>query len=391
MFDYSTLNKPRYFQSASAKVVLQFKQFAQQMSVMLARSAYEGFYQKFDANEREDIGKEINTTQRLNGEPEYLGSDLQKQIDKYIADMRKEGKKRLMGTLGMTFVFAGATGMPGWWAFSKAMEAIQAVYAGEDEADEPFSFDNWFKNWAAETFGGYAGDSISRGVVSQTFGVNVADRMGLNNLFFPDPRNSPDETTAFQAFIVSLMGPSMGVAVNGIEAMKQIKDGYIWRGFETATPAVIKNALKGIRLSETFGEGKATNLKGNVLVDDLGIGEVVSQSIGFAPERLAQRQKANIEMKTAEQDILKRRQDLLNAYFMAFDTQDSDFLDRTMEKIARFNKSNPAVGIRGSNLSRSVRDKYRQRLISQLTGGMNINKKLISDLGSLSEYGNPEE
>jgi hypothetical protein len=183
----------------------------------------------------------------------------------------------------------------------------------------------------------------------------------------------------------------MGVAVNGIEAMKQIKDGYIWRGFETATPAVIKNALKGIRLSETFGEGKATNLKGNVLVDDLGIGEVVSQSIGFAPERLAQRQKANIEMKTAEQDILNRRQDLLNAYFMAFDTQDSDFLDRTMEKIARFNKANPAVGIRGSNLSRSVRDKYRQRLISQLTGGMNINKKLISDLGSLSEYGNPEE
>jgi hypothetical protein len=165
---------------------------------MLIRSAYEGFYQKFDANEREDIGKEINTTQRLNGEPEYLGSDLQKQIDKYIADMRKEGKNRLMGTLGMTFVFAGATGMPGWWAFSKSMEALQAVFGDEDEEDKPFNFDNWFKNWAAETFGGYAGDSISRGVVSQTFGVNVADRMGLNSLFFQDPRNSPDEQLRFK-------------------------------------------------------------------------------------------------------------------------------------------------------------------------------------------------
>lgn len=391
MFDYSTLNKPRYFQSASAKVVLQFKQFAQQMSVMLARSAYEGFYQKFDANEREDIGKEINTTQRLNGEPEYLGSDLEKQVDKYISDMRKEGKNRLMGTLGMTFAFAGATGMPGWWAFSKSMEALQAVFGDDDEADKPFNFDNWFKNWAADTFGGYAGDSISRGVVSQTFGVNVADRMGLNSLFFQDPRNSPDETTAFQAFIVSLMGPSMGIAVNGIEAFKQIKNGYIWRGFETATPAVIKNALKGIRLSDTFGEGKATNLKGNVLIDDLGIGEVVGQSIGFSPERLAQRQKANIEMKTAEQELINKRQALLNAYFMAFDTQDSAFLDRTMEKITRFNKSNPTMGIKGANLSRSVRDKYRQRLLSQLTGGMNINKKLINELGSMGEYGNPDE
>jgi hypothetical protein len=183
----------------------------------------------------------------------------------------------------------------------------------------------------------------------------------------------------------------MGVAVNGIEAMKQIKDGYIWRGFETATPAVIKNALKGIRLSETFGEGKATNLKGNVLVDDLGIGEVISQSIGFSPERLAQRQKDNIEMKTAEQEIIDKRQALLNAYFMAMDTQDSDFLDRVMKKINRFNSSNPTMGINGSNLARSIREKYRQRVLSQMTGGMNINKKLIGELGSMAEYGNTEE
>jgi hypothetical protein len=390
MFDYSTLNKPRYFQSATAKVVLQFKQFSQQMTYMLARSAYEGFYKKFDANERTDIGKEINATQRLNGEPEYKGDALQKQIDKYIAEMRKEGKSRLMGTLGMTFLFAGATGLPGWWALGKTMEALNAVFGDEDEADKPFDWDNWFKNWASETFGGYVGDSISRGVVTQTLGVNLADRMGLNDLWFRDPRKSPDEVTALQAFIVNLMGPSVGLLVTSAQALQQVNDGYLWRGMETATPAVIKNALKGIRLSDTFGEGKATTLKGNVLVDDLGIGEVASQAIGFAPERLAQKQKANIEMKTAEQDILQKRQSLMNAYFMAFDNQDADMLTRVSEKIMRFNKSNPAVGIRGSNLSRSVRDKYRQRLIAQLTGGMNINKKLISDLGGMAEYGNTD-
>lgn len=391
MFDYSTLNKPRYFQSATAKVVLQFKQFSQQMTYMLARSAYEGFYKKFDANERTDIGKEINATQRLNGEAEYKGDALQKQIDKYISEMRKEGKSRLMGTLGMTFLFAGTTGLPGWWALGKLMEALNAVFGDEDEADKPFDWDNWFKNWASETFGGYVGDSISRGVVTQTLGVNLADRMGLNDLWFRDPRKSPDEVTAVQAFIVNLMGPSMGLVINSAQALQQVNDGYLWRGMETASPAFVKNALKGVRLSDTFGEGKATTLKGNVLVDDLGIGEVASQAIGFAPERLAQKQKANIEMKTAEQDILQKRQSLMNAYFMAFDNQDADMLTRVSEKIMRFNKSNPAVGIRGSNLSRSVRDKYRQRLIAQLTGGMNINKKLISDLGGMSEYGNPNE
>jgi hypothetical protein len=391
MFDYSTLNKPRYFQSATAKVVLQFKQFSQQMSYMLARSAYEGFYKEFDANERTDIGKEINATQRLNNEPEYSGDALQKQIDKYITDLRVEGKKRLMGTMGMTFLFAGATGLPGWWALGKTMEALNAVFGDEDEADKPFDFTNWFKNWAAETFGGYVGDSISRGVVTQTLGVNLADRMGLNDLWFRDARNSPDEVTAFQAFLVNLMGPSVGLGVNAMQAWGQIKDGHLWRGAETASPAIIKNALKGIRLSDTFGDGKATTIRGNVLVDDLGIGEVASQAIGFAPERVAQRQKANIEMKSAEQDILQKRQSLLNAYFMAFDNQDSDMLERVSDKISRFNRSNPAVGIKGSNLSRSIRDKYRQRMIAQLTGGMNINKKLISDLGGMAEYGNPNE
>ena len=361
------------------------------MTYMLARSAYEGFYKEFDANERTDIGKEINATQRLNNEPEYSGDALQKQIDKYITDLRVEGKKRLMGTMGMTFLFAGATGLPGWWALGKTMEALNAVFGDEDEADKPFDFTNWFKNWAAETFGGYVGDSISRGVVTQTLGVNLADRMGLNDLWFRDARNSPDEVTAFQAFLVNLMGPSVGLGVNAMQAWGQIKDGHLWRGAETASPAIIKNALKGIRLSDTFGDGKATTIRGNVLVDDLGIGEVASQAIGFAPERVAQRQKANIEMKTAEQDILQKRQSLLNAYFMAFDNQDSDMLERVSDKISRFNKSNPAVGIKGSNLSRSIRDKYRQRMIAQLTGGMNINKKLISDLGGMSEYGNPYE
>jgi hypothetical protein len=215
--------------------------------------------------------------------------------------------------------------------------------------------------------------------------------MGLNDLWFRDARKSPDEVTAFQSFLVSLMGPSIGLGVNAMEALKQVKDGHLWRGAETASPAILKNALKGIRLSDTFGDGKATTLRGNVLVDDLGIGEVASQAIGFSPERVAQRQKANIEMKTAEQEILQRRQSLLNAYFMAFDNQDSDMMERVSKKILRFNKSNPTVGIKGDNLSRSVRDKYRQRMLAQMTGGMNINKKLMSDLGGMAEYGNPNE
>jgi hypothetical protein len=305
--------------------------------------------------------------------------------------MRKEGKQRLFGTLGMTFLFAGATGLPGWWALSQIAEAVEMVFRDDDEKDKPFDFNNWFKNWAAETFGGFWGDSISRGVITQVAGVNLADRMGLNDLWFRDTRKSTDEVTAMQNFVFSLFGPTAGLGISAAEAVKQWREGYVWRGTETAMPAVIKNVMKGMRMSDTFGEGRATTKGGDVLVDDLGIGEVLNQSIGFTPERLAQRQKANIEMKTAEQEVLDKRKSLLNAYFMALDNGDNDMMQRALEKVVRFNSSNPWAAIKGSTLSRSVVERYRKRMLAQMTGGMGIKKEAMYALGGMSAYGNPED
>ena len=403
MFDYSTLNKPRLFQGKWAKVVMQFKQFSQQMSFMLVRSGIEGFHNTFNYDnlikkeqalgggqlpELEDVRIQINSTQRLNGEPEYKGPALEAQVKKYYADVRSEGKKRLFGTLGMTFAFAGTTGLPGWWALGKLIEGMQAVFGDEDEADKPFDFNNWYKNWLAENMGNFWGDSISRGLMTQVSGANLADRMGLNDLWFRDARNSPDEVAAVQAFIVSLMGPSVGIGISAVEALKQMREGHLERGMETLSPAILKNLLKAGRFSETFGDGRATTLKGDVLIDDFGVGEIAAQAIGFSPERLSQKQKANIEMKTAEQEILDRRAALLNAYFMGVDNTDADLMISALEKIAVFNTSNPGRSIKPDNLKDSVLTRYRQRALAQTTGGINIDKKLIGQLGGMSAYGN---
>jgi hypothetical protein len=403
MFDYSTLNKPRLFQGKWAKVAMQFKQFSQQMSYMLVRSGIEGFHNTFNYDnlikkeqalggeqlpELYDVRVQINATQRANGEPEYKGPALEAQVRKYYADVRSEGKKRLFGTLGMTFAFAGTTGLPGWWALSKLIEGMQAVFGDEDEADKPFDFNNWYKNWLADNMGNFWGDAIARGVITQVSGANLADRMGLNDLWFRDARNSPDEVAAAQAFIVSLMGPSIGIGISAIEALKQMREGHLERGMETLSPAILKNLLKAGRFSETFGEGRATTLKGDVLIDDFGVGEVAAQAIGFGPERLAQKQKANIEAKTAEQEILARRAALLNAYFMGVDNSDTDLIIATLGKIAVFNTSNPGRGIKPGDIKDSVLTRYRQRALAQTTGGINIDKKLIGQLGGMTAYGN---
>jgi hypothetical protein len=387
MFDYSTLNKPRYFQNEYAKVILQFKQFSQQMTYLLARSVYEGAYKKYSANELKDIRDQLEADHKYNKvNPQPLtDADLDAMVQEYIQGVRSEAIKRLGGTLGMTAMFAGVTGLPLWSVVAGTMNALQAVF-GED--DEEYDFNNWFKNWLNNTFGGYVGDSISRGVATQTLGVNLADRMGLNDLWFRDSRKSSDEVTALQNTLINLLGPTAGLMINSAEAVKQFNDGHLYRSMETASPAFLKNFMKGARYAE---EGRAVNLKGDELVSDVSGYESMAQTFGFSPERVAQRQKANIETKTIEQKILTKRQDLLNAFFMAVDNDDDALMDRVMDKIDRFNNANGAVAITGAQLQKSVKTRYTNRAIAESTGGISINKKLISDLEDMQVYGNPYE
>jgi hypothetical protein len=305
-------------------------------------------------------------------------------VQQYVKDVRTEARDRLAGTLGMTAVFAGATGLPMWWAVSGVMNAMHAAF-GDDE--EEWDFENWFKNWTNETFGGFVGDSISRGVASQIFGADVASRLSLNDMWYRDARRSPDEVTAVQNTLISLLGPSAGLMINAAEATKQFNDGHIQRALETATPAVIKNALKGIRLGT---EGRATTIRGNELVGDITGYEALIQGLGFSPERVAQRQKSNIEMKNIEQNILNRRQALLDGFFMGVDNGDTDMTDRVLEKVMKFNAANPAVAIKPINLTNSVKTRYKLRALAESTGGMSVNKKLIGQLQGLADWGDPE-
>jgi hypothetical protein len=382
MFDYSTLNKPRYFQHPGAKVILQFKQFSQQMSYLLARSAYDSVGNAFTPEEIQDIRFGIKQEQ-----PKLTDAELDAAAAKYVKDFKKEARQRLAGTLGMTAVFAGATGMPMWWAVESIMEMLHAAFGDEDE-DEYWDFSNWFKNWCHHTFGGFVGDAISRGVVSQVLGANVADRLSLNDMWFRDARKSPDEVTQLYNWAFNLLGPTAGLVTNGITAWGQFKDGHIERAIETASPAFLKNFLKGARFWE---EGRATTIRGNELVKDISKYEAVSQMLGFAPERLAQRQKANIEAKTKEQNILNKQQALRDAFFMSFDTNDSEMQTRVLEKIDKFNRQYPEEALLPEDLVTSIKTRYKQRALAETTGGMPITKKLIPRLSPMLEYGNPNE
>jgi hypothetical protein len=377
MFNYNTTNKPRYFRGNIASVVLQFKMYPQHMSVLLARTFYKSITQN-EQLELDRIREDLKTAP-----PEELAKALaDKQAE--LAELKREATKAFWGMLGTSFLTAGFTGMPLWFVFSGVMSAFQAAF-GED--DEPFDPENWFKNWAGRTFGGFLGDSISRGLVSQATGMNFADRMNMNltDMWFPDVRKSQDEVDYMQNMFINLLGPSVGaLLVNYPEALKRYNDGHIERAIEGMMPAAIKNAMAGTRY---LVEGQALTLKGNTLVEDITAREALSQMLGFSPERVAQAQKATIEAKNVNEDIKSRRTDLLNAFFIAVDGGDEDMLQRVLDKMAKFNSSIPEFAINGETLSNSVIKRYQDRALANVTGGMGLDKKLIPRLESMLDYG----
>lgn len=375
MFNYNTINKPRYFRGDLRNIVLQFKMYPQHMTVMMFRN----FEKAFIDTEKAEIEK----IRRDN--PNATADALQGMIDEKVAELREiktEARKAFVGMMGMSFVTAGLTGMPLFFIFSGIASAFHAVF-GDD--DEPFDAENWFKNWTNRTFGGFLGDSLSRGVLSQATGLNFADRMNMNltDMWFPDVRKSNDEVQYLQNMMINLLGPTAGIGINFAEGIKRFNDGHTERALEIMMPAAIKNVMVGTRY---LTEGKALTMKGNEVDDHVPAGSALAQMLGFSPEDTAQKQKASIEMKNVNETIINRRTDLLNAFFMAVDGADSDMMQRVIVKISKFNTANPGVAIVPEGLIKSVQQRYKDRALANITGGMGINKKLIPELQGMLDY-----
>ena len=71
---------------------------------------------------------------------------------------------------------------------------------------------------------------------------------------------------------------------------------------------------------------------------------------------------------------------------MAVDGHDPDMMNRVIGKIMTFNKANPGVAIVPEGLIKSVQQRYKDRALANITGGMGINKKLIPELQGMLDY-----
>lgn len=311
-FEYTNATKPRFMQGPTARIIFQFKNYAQQMTYLLVRT--------------------VNEAVR-DADPE----------------VRREAQKRLGGILFMTGLFAGYEGLPMYWVIEGVMNAMF------DDEDEPYDFNNSAKNTIADLFGSNAARILSKGAVSEVLGGDVANRVGMNGMWFRDSNKSADEVEAFRQFVTDLAGPFVGIGVNISDGIKKINDGNTYRGIEAMLPPVLKDFMKVGRMAT---EG-ATTLRGDPIVGEVSTWGLFLQALGFTPVDIARGYEAMAEIKGMDKDLDQRRKRLLQQVTLAQINGDYTAFGEIYDKIEAFNEKNPENPISKESIKRSLAQRVK--------------------------------
>jgi hypothetical protein len=369
LFNYTQYNKPRLMKgSAGAKLATQFLTYPLQMTSYLVRNFY--------------------------GMLPFLNKE-----------EKKEAATKFFGTIVMTGLFAGVTGLPLYSFIMGVAEGTRDLMRGEDDEDESDQSNPLYARnldlWARNTFiPDYFGPgsslasilglteeqafllqrSVEVGPLSAATDLPFNASTSLNGLWFSNDKPSETSREAFQNFVFSLTGPIGSVAGNFFAAMDDFENGKIIRGSEKLAPAWLKGSLTAYRLNR---EG-ATTTTGERLMERefYTTGKLAAQALGFGSTEVNAVQKANFMAKQIEQDIKKERSGLLTKFDVAIRNGIETESERlkavsVLEDIAKFNKKNPMPGviIESDTIVDSIKARMKRRGTS--FQGLTVSEDLI--------------
>ncbi|OTG70639.1 hypothetical protein B9T38_11875 [Acinetobacter sp. ANC 4218] len=350
-FDYSAGNRARFMQSNIAKVVLLFKQYAQNMLYTLLRNAHQSIYALDPKDQR-------------------------------------EARRALAGILGMHALAAGAIGLPitgmlatasiliakksklGAAAFGIAAMAALASGGGDDD---PYELENVIRNWLSDIHPMFA-DLVFGGVPRAFSPVDLSGRVGLNNLIIPDVQDGLEGADWAKAMQSALLGPVVGISTNLVKGFQEINDGDYGRGIETMLPVVLKNAMKSVR----FGREGVLTKNNDVIQDEVGGVGLFSQAIGFSPSDVRTSMEGRSAIYQYKTRLENHRKELMHKWVIAKRDDDSEGMEKAWAEIQEFNEKvsekNPRMRINRINLMQSYKTNER-RAKETGDGGVYLTKR----------------
>jgi hypothetical protein len=371
MFNFSNYNKPRIAKFRATKLGTQFMTYSASMTSYLVRNFYG----------------------MLKSVPSKGG--------------RKAAARKFFGTMGMTFMYAGITGLPLFSLFMALMDGLRSVLGDDDDdilryADEDgnpvglFSTEYWFRTKGIpEMFGtdsslakalgisDEAAEVLARaaekGPISAATGLDIGSSTSLNDLWFSSDVTSEGETALYERAGRLLLGPAGGVLGKFAKSVELFEKGYGDRAFETLLPAFFAGGAKASRFAE---EGVRT-LDGKEIkpADFFDFGKLFAQTAGFTNTEVSQLQKQNFMASEIERTITDRKSALVSRFNVL---QDKDArnstpatraaLDAVYKDIDRFNDNFPYIQITPKTLGEATQRRTEEA--AQSSSGATLNPRI---------------
>jgi len=384
LFNYSNYNKPRLMKStAVGRIATQFLTFPMQMTSYMVRNFFNML-----------------------------------SMHKSFAE-KKQAATQFFGTMGMTFMFAGATGLPLYTSMMALMEGIREAMRPEGEDDDPWydeddygnplgkrNLDLWFReSFLPQYFGkdssiakslglsDETADLLQRGVelgpISALTGLNIGASTSLDGLWFRDdiPRESTEEELV-NWFYNTGTGPFGSLIRSGSRAYDDIRDGKYQRAMEGLLPAFFRNPVKALRFYE---EGNLTRQGAEVKPEEYYTAfKLVGQTLGFSDTEVAEIQNSNFlvmglvnELKQEKGALLDDLDDAVTNYENSLSDKSYDAILKVMDEITQHNLRNPWTYIDIDTMERSLKGRAERRGAS--FEGLYVDKKLQPVILTLKE------
>ena len=246
-------------------------------------------------------------------------------------EARRVAIRQVLGTYGLSYALLGAKGMPLVGAMTTLMTMAEKLLRDEDD-DEPYN--------AREQLREVFGQTMYDGMLATLLNVDLSSRAALgNDILWRDDPKSIEDFGYVRTVLFSLAGPMGSYFIGTERAIEDFKEGRYARGFEGVFPTAARNLIKTWRFSM---EG-ARNRDGDPIDTDFSSWNLLTQSIGFIPADLSNTYQQRAAAKEYENAVLKRKQDILNAYKQAKYRRDPDAIREAQREAANFRRQFPAL------------------------------------------------
>lgn len=282
---------------------------------------------------------------------------------------RAEAAKKFFGTMGTSFVLAGAVGLP---MFSVVMGLLGWAWEEMKDDDWPedmksMDFELWFRTvWLEEQLGGVRiggkklSEVVERGVANALTGLDISGRTSLNNLWIREGKETKGVKEEIMALALEKAGPGINMLVSLAEGIEAFYRGDISKGVQKITPAGFRNFKTAYDL---FTEGAKDNKGTKILSKDaFSTGVLIGQAVGFRSDLLANTQYVNFKVIGLQQKIDNQRNRLLLDIEKQFRNKEFKKFNELLNKdVAKFNKRFPTFEITDEQILESIEKRAEQR------------------------------